>query len=268
MDEPDTEKASTDGRSSVVGTDQPVHRINNIHPVLGVRDASRDAVGNRRRIEQLEFKLGYVICGHRSSYTGEYCTEKPEQGKMRCIKHQGNPVIIPQVNPKYSMTSQVFQRCQLCRVKNCDYRNLQSGGSECVIERDLYENLNTEVKNFDNYGESTKHLFEQLVWSRLLLFRAYSQLASEGLTVTEVTGFAERDGVITPLENDREHPVLKHVAKLQQMDKQLCDALELTPSARTKKGEVDNSARTQNNISDLLKKAFVRFGESREPSQG
>lgn len=251
---------------SVVGIDAPVHRKNSRHPVTGQHDVRRDNIGDRRRIEQLEFKLGHIICGYRSSISGEYCVNEPDAGQMRCPKHQA--VTMPQpsnLRPNYSMTSHVFQRCNLCRLNECGYRNAeQSGGNECVIERDLYENMNEEISKFVTYGEATKHMFEQLVWTRVLLYRAYAQLACEGLTVTEVSGFAQVNGSITPITNDREHPILKHLARLQQVDKQLCDALELTPAAMTKKGESGATEKVQNNLSDLLKKAFQRFGEGQE----
>lgn len=258
----------SDANSDVVGVDAPIHRRNSTHPLTGHHDSKRENVGDRRRVEQLEFKVGHVICGHRSSISGEYCLNEPEQGQMRCGKHQATIPPPHNLKPTYSMTSHVFQRCNQCRLKECGYRNEQTGGNECVIERDLYENLNEEIVKFVTYGEATKHLFEQLVWTRVLLYRAFAQLACEGLTVTEVSGFAQVNGDITPITNDREHPVLKHIAKLQQVDRQLCDALELTPSAMTKKGESNSTAQTQNNLSELLKKAFQKFGENSSRTEG
>lgn len=256
----------TDASPGVVGTDMPIHRKNSQHPLTGQRDVKRESVGDRRRIEQLEFREGHVICGYRSNISGEYCLNEPEPGQMRCPRHLSNVTPPRSLRPTYSMTSYVFQRCGQCRLKECDYKNDQMGGNECVIERNLYEDLNEEVVKFVTYGESTKHLFEQLVWTRVLLFRAFAQLAAEGLTVTEISGFALQEGQVLPIQNDREHPVLKHIAKLQQVDKQLCDALELTPSAQTKKGEAGATETAQNNLSDLLKKAFQKF-EAKSSSQ-
>jgi hypothetical protein len=262
----DKETANDETVNCITGTTEPVHRVNDLHPIEGRCDGARDMLGNRRRIEQLEFRLGHVICGYKSNLTGEYCTTLPVPGTMRCAKHKAKQKTERKqvANPHYTMTSNVFQRCQLCRLKDCAWRNLQTGGSECVVERDLYETLTEEAKKFDKYGEATKHMFEQLVWSRVLLYRAFSQLAAEGLVIKEVTGFTEREGLIVPLENDREHPVLKHIAKLQQMDKQICDALELTPAAFTKKGESESSKEAQSSLADLMKKSLQKFRESGE----
>lgn len=252
----------TDVSSDDIGLAEPIHRTNSKHPLTGQLDVCRRNVGDRRRIEQLEFREGRLICGVRSEVTGEYCLREPEPGQMRCLIHQKSFTVHAVTTPSYSMTSHVFQRCSTCRLNECGYKSDQLGGNECVIERDLYETLNDEVVKFVTYGEVTKQLFEQLVWTRVLLYRAYAQLATEGLTVTEVTGFAQMNGNLQAITNEREHPVLKHIAKLQQVDKQLCDALELTPSAKTKKGEAETNEKAQTNLTDLIKKAFVRFGES------
>lgn len=265
MTETGTPDESESEEYRLTGTTEPVHRPNSKHPLTGRSDNMRSSVGDRRRIEQLEYRLGHVICGHRSSVTGAYCTNEPIEGEMRCEQHRSRVIQKPTVeNPKYSMTSHIFQRCQLCRLKDCSWRNEQSGGSECAVERDIYETLIDEAKKLDKYGEATHHMFEQLVWGRVLLYRAMAQIAAEGLLVQEVTGFANSNGDIAPIVNDREHPVLKHIARLQQMDKQVCDALELTPAARTRKGESESGKDAQSSIANLLKLSFQRFkaGES------
>lgn len=260
-DNPSGEVENTDD-DEINGPVEPIHRSNSLHPITGKQDRTRARIGDRRRIETLEFKLGRIICGSRSNITGEYCIEPPIPGSMRCAKHQAINPRYDAPNPKYTMVSHVFQRCNLCRILECPDRNTQSGANECVIERDLFESLQTQATELDNYGEATKHMFEQLIWTRVLLYRAFAQMAAEGLTVVETTGFStDLEGAISPITNDREHPILKHIARLLQADKQIADALELTPAARTRKGESDSSKDAHMTLAGLFKKSLQKFKE-------
>lgn len=250
----------------VLGYEEPVRRKDNLHPVTGRQDTMRANKGNRYRIENLEFKLGHLICGKFNNYTGEYCTEVPVPNEMRCEKHysktpenikKGSYKNLPySPGMKYGMELNAFLHCRTCMKKDCPYFTRDPETDECVLERHIYEELMDWAEQAGIDENSFKYrMIQMLAWDVVKNFRAENIVARDGYIVKEVTGYKAENGDVGFLHNDREHPVLKHMPKFQESIIKLARELEVTPKAETQKQGTDEEARKNDMMEDLLKDA-------------
>lgn len=251
----------------VVGYEEPVRRTNSIHPITGKTDNIRKNVGNRYRIENLEFKLGHMICGKFNNYTGEYCSEVPVPNQMRCEKHHQKTVEIKEKrgdhaelpyspNMKYGMELNAFLHCRTCMKKDCPYFTRDPETDECVLERYIYEELMDWAKQAGIDENSFKYrMVQMLAWDVVKNFRAENIVARDGYIVKEVTGYKAENGDVGFMHNDREHPVLKHMPKFQDSIIKLARELEVTPKAETQKQGTQEEERKNNMMEDLLRNA-------------
>lgn len=253
-------------QKEVVGVDAPVSRTNANHPLTGKIDHARESVGDRRRVEWLEFTLGRVVCGHRSRTDATYCTEPPEPGQHRCKKHlsafaTARPLMMDA--SRYKPTAHKFYKCSRCSIKPCEGR-VEGDADVCVYEVEQYEALIAEAATLSNYGPTTQHLFAELVWTLVVISRLERQITTEGTTVVHIDGAANVNGVVQFIKNDSEHPILKHLAKMQQAAKQLATELELTPKAQTGKGAVDNESNFRKTMDGLWKQSVQSYKEQQQ----
>lgn len=251
----------------VVGVDAPVNRSNANHPLTGKADGARQSIGDRRRIEQLEYELGYVICGHRSRTDAGYCLERPEPDKHRCKVHLSAYARSDSRMPgstRYSPTAHKFNRCSRCSLKPCEGRVEGAIADDCVYELEQFEELMGDAAQLEQYGPTTKHLFRELVWTLVVISRLERQVTVEGMTVTRIDGAVAVGGSVQWIKNDSEHPILKHLAKLQQSARQLATDLELTPRARTGKGMADEETNFKKRLGELWKESVKAYADSKQ----
>lgn len=260
-----TNESNESDLAEVVGVDAPVNRPNSNHPLTARQDSARQSIGDRRRIEQLEFELGRVICGHRSRLDAHYCTDTPEDNQHRCRTHMST--YAEKVRPlpggtRYSPMAHKFNRCARCGIKPCDGRVDGGRADDCVYEVEQLECLIVEAETLSNYGPTTQHLFRELVWTLVVIGRLERQVAAEGMTVVRIDGAINANGVVQFIKNDNEHPVLKHLAKLQQSAKQLATELELTPKSQTGKDLADEETNFKKRLNDLWKQSVKAYAEN------
>jgi hypothetical protein len=161
---------------------------------------------------------------------------------------------------RYSPTAHKFYKCSRCGIKPCDGR-VEGDANVCVYEVEQYESLMTDATEFATYGPTTQHLFSELVWTFVVISRLERQIAVEGMTVTHIDGAVNAGGVVQFIKNDSEHPVLKHLAKLQQSAKSLATELELTPKAKTGKNAADNESNFRKTLDGMWKQSVQSYSE-------
>lgn len=261
----------TEDFGEIVGTDGPVNRTNPNHPLTGRPDTARNSVGDRRRIEQLEYELGRVICGYRSRLDAKYCQNTPLPNNHRCQAHQTFYTTTdsrPKGSTRYSPQAHKYNRCSRCAIKPCDGRVLDAQADDCVYEIEQFEDLMEDAAKLTQYGPTTQHLFRELVWTLVVIGRLERQVAVEGMTVTHIDGAINSGGVVEWIKNDSEHPVLKHLSKLQQSARQLASDLELTPKSLTGKGVADDESNFKKRLGDLWKESVKAYAESKSTTKG
>lgn len=243
----------------IVGILEPTHRDNSTHPLTGRRDNLRADPGNRWRIEEMEYIKGHVICGHSFS-NGDLCVAPPLPDKHRCEDHVS---LVPEdANiDRINIHDKRFNKCSVCGDRDCKFFTPNKLIDSCVIERSLFSELMEQKADVVAAGRVASTQFDNLVWDYILLDRILRKIAQDDIIVTELKNYVVFGDQLTPVTNNVEHPLLKHVPKLQQSATQLASVLMLTP-----KDQVDDAGDTAEAVfrgafSALIKESHKMFME-------
>lgn len=242
-------------QKAAVGVSEPVRRTNNHHPITGRPDRCRSRIGDRRRIEDIEFRLGHVICGKRH-VNGTYCEEQPDMEAHRCARHQKDGEALQDefsLGVGYGMGDSQILHCRVCRDVSCDHYTADKKSDACYYELELYDELMKDKVRVVDTGVIAASTYDSLVMDTVLLNRIFRVLGTDGMMVTELKSFTPFEGALHPVKNQVDHPLLKHVPKLQQSVAQLANALELTPKSQTQKDDTSN----ENDFRATLKNMYA-----------
>ena len=256
-----------------------------MHPDTGKPDKVRADPEWRAKIEEIEYNTGYTICGSRCSGTGLPCMRRPPRGEHRCIRHMNlphvsspekrSPVLPYSPNVKWGMKLNTFTVCRLCKDTVCEHRVCAEHASlavigyqtdpetgeevpileddTCPIEQSIYHDV---MRLADDYGlDDTLQdsMLESVAFAFIHRFRAERHIAHGGMVMSSVAGFT-RDG--RPLYETKEHPLLKHVLKLNDTIIKFSDALGFSPKAQSRmRIEEESSENEQSLVTMLIQKA-------------
>ena len=208
----------------------------------------------------MEFIQGHVICGFRFP-NGDICVNEPLDNEHRCEEHHVDisDDVINSLENRPTIHDKRFRRCHDCGDHDCQHFTKDRRIDVCTVERDRFMELMEAKSGVVNSGKIAATQFDSLVWDDILLDRILRALAKDGLTVTELKNYVVFEGTLEPIENSVEHPLLKHVPKLQQSATQLATVLKLTPKEQEKLGDDDTEKVLRSAFSVMMKESHKMF---------
>lgn len=199
-------------------------------------------------------------------------------GEHRCLQHAGNnpdgdsfkefrDKFPHSPNVRWGMNLNVLTVCRLCKQEYCPHRVCPeqrtppvdpSGNAiddTCPIERSIYVDIMRMAAEYGLNDRLQDSMLESVAFAFIHRYRAERHVSRDGMVMKSITGFT-RDG--RPLYETKEHPLLKHISKLNDTIIKFSDALEFSPKAQTRKQGDEQAADTGRAIISSLIQAAHR----------